>query len=114
MRIVCCGRRWGKSFLGTWLCVEAALQGGTTWWVAPDYPRTQPGWEFLQHFARQCPEAAVNLADRIVLIATGTPVKVIQERLGHSSFSTTMNIYGHLLDGMDRAAADALDAVLTG
>ena len=35
--------------------------------------------------------------------------KVIQSRLGHRSISTTLDLYGHLFDGLDEAAADALD-----
>lgn len=31
-----------------------------------------------------------------LLLAKGIPMKVIQEWLGHSNFSTTANIYAHL------------------
>jgi len=44
-----------------------------------------------------------------MLIANGENVKVIQERLGHKDVSTTLNIYGHLMPGMGRAAAGRLD-----
>lgn len=44
-------------------------------------------------------------------IEAGVHVKTIQARLGHASISTTMNIYGHLLDGVDEAAALALDSL---
>lgn len=30
------------------------------------------------------------------LLANGVPLKHIQERLGHSDFTTTANIYAHL------------------
>lgn len=40
-----------------------------------------------------------------LLIAQGVHAKVIQERLGHSNISTTMNTYGHVLDEADQAAA---------
>jgi integrase len=46
------------------------------------------------------------------LIASGVPIKVISERLGHSSIAMTMDIYGHLLDGQDEAASDAFDQAL--
>ena len=36
----------------------------------------------------------------------------IKERLGHSSITTTMDRYGHLLPSLDEAVADGLDAVL--
>jgi len=35
----------------------------------------------------------------------GVHPKIVQERLGHSSISTTLDIYSHLLPGMDEAAA---------
>ena len=44
-----------------------------------------------------------------LLIAQGTHPKVIQERLGHASIKTTLDVYGHLYEGLDEAAADALD-----
>ena len=48
-----------------------------------------------------------------VLIATGQHPKVIQERLRHASITTALDVYGHLFDGIDRAAADAIDEALT-
>jgi integrase len=43
------------------------------------------------------------------LIALGEHMKVISSRLGHSSIQITMDRYGHLLPGMDRAAAERLN-----
>ncbi|MEX2422702.1 MAG: hypothetical protein WD990_01875 [Acidimicrobiia bacterium] len=34
----------------------------------------------------------------------------ISQRLGHASIRTTYDIYGHLFEGRDRQAADALEA----
>jgi len=42
------------------------------------------------------------------LIANGEHPKTIQTRLGHASISTTLNIYGHLMPGLDEAAAGRL------
>ena len=44
------------------------------------------------------------------LIAAGEHPKVIQSRLGHASISTTLDRYGHLMAGLDAAAAEALPA----
>ncbi len=44
------------------------------------------------------------------LIAQGEHPKTIQSRLGHASISTTLDRYGHLMPGMDEAAADRLGA----
>lgn len=40
-----------------------------------------------------------------LLMKRGTKPKVVQERLGHSSISVTMDIYSHVLPGMDELAA---------
>jgi integrase len=47
-----------------------------------------------------------------MLIASGQHPKVIQARLGHASMKTTLDIYGHLYEGLDEAAADALDHLM--
>jgi len=46
-----------------------------------------------------------------LLIRADIGPKVIQKRLGHASIRTTFDIYGHIFDGMDQAAADALEVV---
>lgn len=49
-----------------------------------------------------------------MLIAQGAHPKVIQGRLGHSKIATTLDTYGHLWDGLDEAAADTLDELISG
>ena len=46
-----------------------------------------------------------------ICIAAGVAPKVIQQRLGHSSIVLTMNTYGHLMPGLDDAAAAAMDGL---
>jgi len=46
------------------------------------------------------------------LIERGVHPKVIQHRLGHSSIKVTLDRYGHLMEGLDAAAADGLDGML--
>ena len=45
------------------------------------------------------------------LIAAGEHVTIIQNRLGHASISTTINVYGHLLPGLDDGAADRIETM---
>lgn len=45
------------------------------------------------------------------LIQEGTPLPVIQARLGHEKVTTTIDTYGHLLPDLQRAAADAASLV---
>lgn len=41
------------------------------------------------------------------LLGRGIDIRTLQERLGHASVNTTLSIYGHVLPGRDRAAADS-------
>jgi integrase len=45
-----------------------------------------------------------------LLIEQGTHPAVIAARLGHTSVKTVLDVYGHLYDGLDRQAAEALEA----
>ena len=45
-------------------------------------------------------------------LAAGTDLKMISERLGHCSIRITSDIYVHLADSRDRAAADDFDAFI--
>jgi len=44
-----------------------------------------------------------------LLLSEGVPVKVVQEILGHSSMSVTMDVYAHVLPDMQERAAAAMD-----
>lgn len=48
-----------------------------------------------------------------LLIAQGEHPKVIADRLGHTSVRTVLDVYGHLYEGADEAAADRLDAQIS-
>ncbi|WP_019123627.1 tyrosine-type recombinase/integrase [Brevibacillus massiliensis] len=47
-----------------------------------------------------------------LLIKQGVHIKVISERLGHSSVSITMDTYGHLMPNMQEDAATGLDTII--
>ena len=47
-----------------------------------------------------------------VLISKGVDILTISRRLGHSKPSVTLDVYGHLIEGTDMAAAQALTGVL--
>ena len=48
-----------------------------------------------------------------MLIAHGEHPKTIAARLGHASVRTVLDVYGHLYQGLDQAAADRLDGILS-
>lgn len=45
-------------------------------------------------------------------LGTGGSVKVAQERLGHSTVSTTLDLYSHVMPGMQEDAALRVDKTL--
>ena len=47
-----------------------------------------------------------------VLIRAGVDILTISRRLGHSKPSVTLDVYGHLIEGADKAAAEAISRVL--
>lgn len=49
-----------------------------------------------------------------LLLAEGIHPKVVAERLGHSRVSTTLDIYSHVLPGLQKEVANRLDALLEG
>ncbi|NNC79856.1 MAG: site-specific integrase [Acidimicrobiales bacterium] len=46
------------------------------------------------------------------LLARGVDIPTVSARLGHANSSTTLNIYAHVLDANDRAAADVIGSLL--
>jgi integrase len=47
-----------------------------------------------------------------LMLANGVHVKVVSERLGHADIAFTLKTYGHVLPGMDEAAAAMMDRIL--
>ena len=47
-----------------------------------------------------------------MLVAAGVHFKIIQHRLGRSSFAVTMDTYSHVTPEMDREAADAISGII--
>lgn len=47
-----------------------------------------------------------------LLLAAGVPVKVVSERLGHTTIWMTLDVYAHVLPAQDRNAAEAIGTIL--
>ncbi len=81
----------------------------------------RPGW--LSHaFRRLLREAGLppvrfhelRHTHATLLLRTGTPMHVVQSRLGHQSITTTVDIYGHVTAEADVAAAETFEQVVRG
>ncbi len=104
---------------------EAAVQGtearwlfpGATWTSMPETP------EAVQNAMRRFLKAAglrkirphdLRHTYATLAIQAGVPLLTVSRQLRHASISTTADIYAHAVPGSNRAAADALEAILAG
>lgn len=77
--------------------------------------------EFTKRFQRYLKKAGlpkVRLHDlrhthASLLLARGVHPKIVQERLGHSSITMTLDLYSHLVPGLQEAAAATLNGLLS-
>jgi integrase len=84
---------------------------------SPIHPLRFSRW-FEQH-ARRAGLPKIRLHDlrhsyASAALAAGVPAKVISERLGHTTIAVTMDIYSHVLPGLDREAADTVARLILG
>ena len=75
-RVLACGRRWGKTRLGSLMCVATALHGGRAWWVAPSYPVSAVGWRGIKELSQQLPGVDIRRVDRLITMPGGGTVQV--------------------------------------
>lgn len=54
----------------------------------------------------------VRHTNATIMLMNGIPPKVAQARLGHSDYSTTMNIYGHVLKSAETEAATKIENII--
>jgi integrase len=66
---------------------------------------------------RKCGLNGIRLHDArhthaTIMLKQGVHPKIVQERLGHSTISTTLDTYSHVAPGLQQAAAMAFDDIL--
>ena len=49
-----------------------------------------------------------------LLLSAGEPVKTVSERLGHASVTVTLTVYGHVMPGDQKRAANRFAALMAG
>ena len=75
---------------------------------------------FAKQFVRLCESAGLGHwhphearhSAASVMLAQGVPLEVVSEVLGHSSIYLTKDVYGHLVEGAKRDAAERMSGVL--
>jgi hypothetical protein len=74
--VVCCGRRYGKTILGTNLLIEAGLEGKPVAWASPTYKMLLEIWrDFLQLAAPVIARNGIDKQNKRVTLITGAIVE---------------------------------------
>ena len=76
-KVVVCGRRYGKTTLGIWLCVRGALTDpGIYWWVGPNYPSISASgaWKSLKRLCTKIDGVTIKEADHSILFPNGSEI----------------------------------------
>jgi len=75
-KTLACGRRWGKTRLGSLKCVTIGLCGGRAWWVAPSYPMSNVGWRLIKQLAVVIPGTELRQSERSIIFPGGGSVQI--------------------------------------
>lgn len=75
-RVVCCGRRWGKTVLGVIECIRVASKGGRVWWVAPTFKQSMEGWLYLTRIIATFPGARKLESKLTVTFSGGGSIEI--------------------------------------
>ena len=97
-----CGRCYNKKY-ADYICVDA--MGNL---LKPDYLSDSFQIILRNYHLRRIRFHDLRHSCASLLLANGVPMKMIQEWLGHSDFSTTANIYSHLDYASKVSSAEAM------
>jgi site-specific recombinase XerC len=56
--------------------------------------------------------ASIRHSYATAALAAGVPAKVVSERLGHATIAITLDVYSHVIPGMDAQAANAVASLI--
>lgn len=76
-RVVCCGRRFGKTRLAVVLALAELLQGGAVMWVAPSFDKAMIGWRLFEELCIQLPMVSLKRGERRIVTDSGGWISVL-------------------------------------
>ena len=84
---------------------------------SPIHPDLITNW--FRRLARKAGLPPIRLHDvrhsyATAALAAGIPAKVVSERLGHATIAITLDVYSHVIPGMDAQAANAVASLILG
>ena len=120
-RTVAVLRSWRKRQLETYLRTGVRTDDSGFVFAKPDGSPLHPD-HYSQAFERLISKMGlprIRLHDMrhthaTLLLKAGVPIKVVSERLGHASVAFTMQVYQHVLPGMQAEAAATFGEIVFG
>jgi integrase len=115
--------RWERELLSSVLARDSALVFSTP---NGDHLHPERFWRTFRTTLTRCGRELGEDAPPLItihdlrhthaslLLSAGEPVKTVSERLGHASVTVTLTVYGHVMPGDQRRAADRFAALVGG
>lgn len=75
-KVLCCGRRFGKTRLAVLIALAEMLRGGSVLWAAPSFDKAHIGWRLFEELGRQIPVLEFKRAERRITAPNGGWVAV--------------------------------------
>lgn len=69
VKVLACGRRWGKTVLGGRCVMNVLAQHGRVAWIAPSYKNTRPLWRWASNVVQPAVKAGrmkINQSERVI------------------------------------------------
>lgn len=105
-RVVCCGRRFGKTRLAVVVALAEMLSGGQVLWTAPSYAKARIGWRLFERLCHQLPGVEVRRGESRIQYADAA-ISVMS-----ADTSAGLRGEGYSLVVVDEAAyVDGLDEI---
>lgn len=82
--------------------------------ISPQIVTTRFGKFLVRAGLREMHFHDLRHSNATLMLKMGTPAKIASARLGHKNVAITLDLYSHVLDGMQRETANNLDATLFG
>lgn len=77
IKILSCGRRWGKTYMAGIYVLASAIRGASVAWIAPTYKNSRPLWRFIESAtAPIASELKINKAEREIIYPRGGSIAI--------------------------------------
>jgi integrase len=120
-RTVAVLRSWRKQQLEQYMATGVRFDDSAFVFAKPDGSLLHPDYvsQTFERLLKKTDLPLIRLHDlrhthATLMLKEGVPVKVVSERLGHSSVAFTMQVYQHVLPGMQADAAERFGDIVFG